>query len=75
MQLLLYGMYIWLTNTFRTLHDRIIGDPLDHCPMPINANQNSGIDPNVNQSMPWIWSALIGIDRGSIDNTFVVSHI
>ncbi len=56
----------------------ILQDSLDQCPMPINAYQNSGIDPNVDQSaMIGIdsisdqchdfdrhWSAL-GIDRGS----------
>ena len=31
-----------------------IQDSLDQCPMPINAEKNSGIDPNANQfrSMP-----------------------
>ena len=34
----------------------ILQDSLDQCPMPINAYQNSGIDPNVDQSV------MIGID-------------
>ncbi len=55
---------------------RPMQDSLDQCPMPINADQNSGIDPNVDQflSMPdqaelirhWSalnWSELIGNDR------------
>ncbi len=36
-------------------------DSLDQCPVPINADQNSGIDPNVDQfrSMPIIYIHII----------------
>ena len=51
---------------------RHLQDSLDHYPMPINADQNCGIDPNVDQfrsmhfgSMPWFWSTL-RIDQGSL---------
>ncbi len=36
----------------------ILKDSLDHCPMPINADQNCGIDPNADQ-----FRSLIGNDR------------
>ena len=51
------------------------------CPMLINANQNSAIDPNADQSaligierhfgsMPWFWSALIGIGQWSRESWY-----
>ncbi len=55
------------------------------CPsMPINANQNSCIGPNVDQfrsigrhfgSMPWIWLALIGIGHWSRESCMGVLYL